>query len=142
VNWMSTVVSEATGTLRRASDGLKIAVNQDNILQAARIIESEAEHLEAQVNSRVKYMTVHAMGGDPVSKEVARVLNNKLILDDDSYLRRCMDYATMLHNLARQLGESARTYGFTEEVITARFDAPTAGGSPSPRHANGGLRAV
>jgi len=149
VNWMSTVVSEATGTLRRASDGLKIAVNQDNILQAARIIESEAEHFKKQVVTRADDMRVYEMGGDPVSAEVARVLTRKFVLDEQSYVNRCLDYAAMLKNLAWQLCRSAQTYGFNEEEVRAQFVAAEQEGmgrpldlAPTSRAHRGGLRAI
>ncbi len=132
MGFLGAIVSDASGALRRASEGLKITVDQDNIMQAARIIASEAAHFEKQVLARAQEMKVSAMGGDPVSKEVARVLNFKLVKADDSYVNRCLQYAAMLHTLARSLGESARTYGITEEAATAQFNAAAAEGSARP----------
>lgn len=130
--FLNTIVSQATGTIRRASEGIKLSVDQDNILEAARIIESEAAHFEAQVKVRAESMEVQAMGGDPVSREAARVLTEKLLTNSDSYVHRCLDYVRMLHNLARQLGESAKTYGHTEDMIKAQFDTATREGEERP----------
>jgi hypothetical protein len=149
MNWITAVVSEATGTLHRASEGLKLAVNQDNILQAARIIETEAEHFKRQVLARSEQMYIDRLGGDPVSGEVARVLTSKFVLASDSYINRCLDYATMLEKLAKQLGESALTYGYTEEQVTQQFSAAKAEGAdrsldlarPVRVTGHGGLRA-
>lgn len=129
---LGVIMADAGGALRRASEGVKITVDQDNILEAARIIESEATHFERQVLARLDAMTVKHMGGDPVSVEVARVLTAKLVSNKDSYVNRCLQYATMLHTLARSLTESARTYGITEEAAMAQFEAATEAGEARP----------
>ncbi len=149
MGFLGAIVSDASGALRRASEGIKITVDQDNIMQAARIIESEAAHFEKQVLARAREMEVLPMGGDPVSEEVSRVLTDKLVMAEDSYANRCLQYATMLHTLARSLGESARTYGITEEAATAQFNAARAEGegrplglaAPRPMPAHRGMRA-
>jgi hypothetical protein len=145
VSWINTV-SEVIGTVYRASAGIKIAVNQDNIMEAVRIIESEAEHFRRQVNVRRDQLHVYQMGGDPVSAEVARTLTEKFYIASDSYVSRCLQYATMLDNLARQLCESAQTYGFTEEQAAERFNAAKHEGHGRPLELAqeshyGGLRA-
>jgi hypothetical protein len=142
VNWISSAVSEATGTLSRASQGIKIAVDQDNILQAARIIESEAEYLKRKIEAKKEDLRVHEMGGDPVSREVARVLTAKFVDDSDAYATRCLEYVAMLEALARQLFESARTYGFTEVETAALFEAAKEEGDDRLTSRYGGLRAI
>jgi hypothetical protein len=132
MSYLGAIVSDAGGALRRASEGVKITVDQDNIMEAARIIEAEATHFERQVLARIEPMTVKPMGGDPVSLEVARVLTSKLVDNDDSYVNRCLQYAEMLHTLARSLGEAARVYGVTEEMAQAQFAAATAAGEARP----------
>jgi hypothetical protein len=130
--FIDAVMSEATGTLRRAAQGVKLTVDQNNILEAVRIIETEAAHFEAQVKARAERLKVHAMGGDPVSKEAARVLTEKLLDGPDSYVKRCLQYVRMLEDLAIQLGESARTYGYSEEAIAAQFNAAKLEGTQMP----------
>jgi hypothetical protein len=150
MGYLNAVVSEATGTLHRASEGIKITVDQHNILQAARIIEAEAAHFEKQLLARAEDLIVRPMGGDPVSEQAAQVLTYKFRDAPDSYVNRCREYATMLHDLAEQLGESAQTYGFTEGQVRTQFDAATLeGGSrpldlaaPMARGSYGGLRAI
>ena len=129
MNWLSAVMSEATGTLNRAAEGVTISVDQDNILEAARIIEAEAVHFERQVKAREPYLYVYRMGGDPVSEEAARVLTEKFVKARDSYATRCLEYAVMLHKLAASLCESARSYGYTDECIRAQFDAARLAGA-------------
>lgn len=147
MDWFSGVVSEAAQILGKASAGVKIVVDQNNILEAMRIIESEAQHFRAQLSVRADSMRVHEMGSDPVSAEVARVLTARFVGDDDSYAKRCSDYAAMLEGLAQQLCESARVYGFTEEEVMARFNAAREEGygrslDLASSHDYGGLRAV
>ena len=130
--FIDSVVTEITGTIRRATQGVRLTVNPDNVLEAARIVEIEAVHFRAQVMARAEHLKVQPMGGDPVSKEAARVLTNKLIDGPDSYVKRCLQYADMLERLARQLGESAKTYGYAEDVITSQFDAAKLEGESKP----------
>lgn len=132
MSFLGAIVSDAGGALRRASEGVKITVDQDNIMAAARIIEAEAAHFRRQVLARAQDMAVTAMGGDPVSREVALVLTGKLVANADSYVNRCLDYATMLHTLAESLTEAARTYGFTEDQVRAQFTAATMEGANRP----------
>ena len=106
-----------------AGSGIKLKVDQNNVMQAARIVMAEAERFRTQVEARRAGLKVYPVGGDPVSKEAARVLNQKFWGSPDSYLERCIDYADMLEQLARQLGEAAKTYGHTEEQIRIMFDA-------------------
>jgi len=142
---ISSAMSEVGGTLSRASQGIKIAVDQDNILQAARIIEAEAVHLRRKVEARWDALQVHSMGGDPVSGEAAEVLTGKLRDEENSYYNRCLQYAAMLESLATQLVAAAQTYGYTEAETAALFNGAKLEGEArpldltGPRH--GGRRA-
>ena len=102
--------------------GIKLRVDQHNVMQAARLVMEEAERFRATTKERRMGLAVRPVGGDPVSREAARVLNEKFWAGPNSYYARCLDYADMLERLARQLGEAARTYGATEEEISAMFE--------------------
>ena len=103
--------------------GLSFRVHEGNVMEAARIVMAEAERFRRRIESHRAGLRVYPMGGDPVSREAARVLNEKFSGASDSYLERYIDYAEMLEQLARQIGEAARTYGRTEEQITDVFEA-------------------
>lgn len=120
---LSGVISGALRGLGAGPAGVKLTVDQDNVLQAARIVKAEAEYFRGRVQYWLGRMDVEPMGDDPVSKEVARVLTLKLATSEDSYVARCTQYADMLDALADQLAESARTYGFTEDQVTDMFTA-------------------
>lgn len=97
--------------------GVKLRVDQHNVMQAARLVADESAELRLRLKARLDGLVVDPVGGDPVSAEAARVLNLKFWDSPDSYYRRCLEYADMLETLARQLAESARTYGHNEDQI-------------------------
>ena len=146
MNMISSAMSEVGGTLSRASQGIKIAVDQDNILEAARIIASEAEYLKRKITARMDGLYVDPMGGDPVSEEAARALTELFVRGPDSYVNRCLEYAAMLETLAKHLFESAQTYEITEAESAALFDVATKEGHDRPLDLTGsrfgGLRAI
>ena len=128
-----------------SAHGVKISVNQHNIVKAAAIIQAEADRFGDEMRSIAADLRVQAMGGDPVSEEAARVLNFKFRDAKDSYVRRCSERAEMLQRLADQLREAAKTYQLTEEQITTQFeqalhDAKTA--DDPPRRGAGGMRDI
>jgi hypothetical protein len=104
-----------------AGSGIKLRVDQHNVMQAARMVMEESTRFRAKVNARLGGLQVDPVGGDPVSMEAALVLNTKFWDSADSYYARCLDYADMLEKLAHQLGEAAKTYGHTEEQVEAMF---------------------
>ena len=106
-----------------AAAGIHLKVDQVNVMQAARLVMAESERFRSLVESRRRGLRVYPVGGDPVSKEAAEVLNEKFWESPGSYLERCIDYADMLEKLAAQLAEAARTYGHTENEIEAMFSA-------------------
>lgn len=136
MSWLGDMVFEASGSLSKASQSVKLNVDQNNVMQAARIVQAEALHFGGRVMYWARLMDeARPMGGDPVSEELNRVLGLKLFGGDDSYVNRCFEYVGMLEGLAEQLRQAALTYGFTEEQVTAQFAAAKldAGSRPSPR---------
>ena len=106
-----------------AGFGIKLRVDEHNVVDAARIVRDEAVRFREKLEARQEGLWVSPVGGDPVSKEVATVLNDKFTLADDSYFERCKEYADMLDRLAEQLGQAAATYRETEERNRAIFDS-------------------
>lgn len=125
MSFISGAISGAISSLNTASQGVRLKVDENNVMQAARIVEAEALRFKAKVRSYYGDLRVRAPGGDPVSIEAERVLNAKFTEAEDSYYQRFLDYAAMLHELADQLGKTARTYGFTESQVGDQFSAAT-----------------
>ncbi|HET8643579.1 MAG TPA: hypothetical protein VFM37_16705 [Pseudonocardiaceae bacterium] len=105
------------------SPGIKLRVDQHNVMQAARIVQAEAERFRARIEAGRDGLEVFPVGGDPVSVEAARVLNEKFWSSEDSYYERCLEYSDMLRGLAHQLGQAAMTYGNTEDEVRSMFEA-------------------
>src|SRR4051812_18505619 len=63
-------------------------VNKDNVLQVAKLVQDAADQLHDKVRAREEEMRTGPAMGDPVSADMAAVLNHKLIEADDSYVAR------------------------------------------------------
>ncbi len=96
-------------------------VNKDNVLAAARIIETQAAALLDRLQMAKGELYVEPPGSDDVSQRIAPAWNDRLVDDEDSYANRVQQYAVGLRKLAVQLGDSAKTYGYTEDQIEAAF---------------------
>jgi hypothetical protein len=96
-------------------------VSKDNVLAAGRIIESQATTLFDLWKTRARDLRVLPPGDDAVSERMALAWNDLLYEDDDSYRNRIRDYILGLRKLAVQLGDAAKSYGFTEEEISTAF---------------------
>ncbi|MGB3442962.1 MAG: hypothetical protein WBA97_29825 [Actinophytocola sp.] len=117
-------INAAFKQVEQATKGLNsgtFTVNRDNVLAAARIIESQADSLKERFNGVRRDLTVNPPGNDDVSVRMAAAWNDLLIEDEDSYRSRIADYLASLRKLAVQLGDTARAYGFSEEEIEAAF---------------------
>jgi hypothetical protein len=96
-------------------------VSQHNVLAAARIIEAQADALTQVWKNARRDMNISPPGSDDVSTRIAPAWNDRLISDEDSYANRVGAYITGLKKLAVQLGDTAKSYGYTEEQIEAAF---------------------
>jgi uncharacterized protein YutE (UPF0331/DUF86 family) len=96
-------------------------VNRDNVLAAGRIIESQADALFDLWKDRVEDLRIDPPGTDEVSIRMANAWNDRLVEDEDSYKNRVKDYVIGLRKLAIQLGDAAKSYGYTEDEISAAF---------------------
>lgn len=110
-------VNDATRNLGSGT----FTVNKDNVLAAAKIIDSQADTLQALWAKRSRALRVQPPGEDDVSTRMAMAWNDVLVEDDDSYRNRIRDYIVGLRKLAVQLGDTAKAYGFSEGEISAAF---------------------
>jgi hypothetical protein len=108
----------------RATQGITsgtFTVNKDNVLAAGRIVESQANALFEIWRGSVADLRINPPGTDDVSIRMAAAWNDRLVQDDDSYSKRIGDYITGLKKLAVQLGDTAKSYGYTEDQISTAF---------------------
>jgi hypothetical protein len=96
-------------------------VNKDNVLAAGRIVESQADALWDVWRESVKNLRIQPPGTDDVSIRMAAAWNDRLVDDDDAYSKRIGEYITGLKKLSVQLGDTAKSYGYTEEQISTAF---------------------
>lgn len=97
----------------------QFVVNHDNILAAAKIIQTQADSLRDLVSLAGEDLRIDQPGEDIVSLKVAEAWNNVLVIEEDSYVSRIGEYVLGLNNLVQQLSDSAKTYGYNEEEIAA-----------------------
>jgi hypothetical protein len=110
-------VNEATRNLGSGT----FTVNRDNVLAAAKIIESQADSLQDLWTESVGRLRIDPPGDDDVSARMSLAWNDLLVGDEDSYKNRVKEYIVGLKKLAVQLGDTAKAYGFTEEEISAAY---------------------
>ncbi|GAA3636863.1 hypothetical protein GCM10022267_24230 [Lentzea roselyniae] len=102
-------------------------VNEDNVLKAGAVIQDQAEVLKRALLSAQRRLEVHvnAATAGEVSANIAGLWNRRLTTDEDSYVGRIAQYVETLENLATQLKESAKQYGFSDEEIATVFGKTT-----------------
>ena len=96
-------------------------VTKDNVLAAAKIIQTQAEALRDKLSDASRELRIDAPGDDDVSIRIAPAWNAILLDRPDSYAMRIQQYVDGLQNLAQQCVESAKTYGYTDEQVAAAF---------------------
>jgi hypothetical protein len=112
-------VLKAVPTAPTSSATLK--VNHDNVLAAAKIIQTQIDALQDSVDAHGPSLQVEPAAGDPVSRDAARAWNFRLVGADDSYKARIDEYMVSLQKLIVQLQDSAKSYGFSDSDIAATF---------------------
>src|SRR3989337_340389 len=88
-------ISEAFKQVDKATQGVTsgtFTVTKDNVLAAARIIESQAEALHGTWQDASRDMNIEPPGSDDVSSRIAPAWNDRLVSADDSYANRVSDY--------------------------------------------------
>jgi hypothetical protein len=125
-------MNEATGSSFSWAEALKavpmapassatLKVNHDNVLAAAKVIQTQIDALNDTVDAHGAALQVEPAAGDPVSRDAARAWNFRLVSADDSYRARIDEYLNSLQKLIVQLQDSAKSYGFSDGDIAATF---------------------
>ncbi|MFL6143406.1 MAG: hypothetical protein ACJ72N_16270 [Labedaea sp.] len=97
------------------------AVSKDNVLAAAKIIQTQADVLHEKLRTGYGDLRVVPPGDDDVSIRIAPAWNDLLVEHENSYANRIKQYIDGLYKLARQCGDSAKAYGYTDEEVAAAF---------------------
>ena len=92
-------------------------VNPDNVLAAAKIIDTLAQNLSDELADSFDVLRIAPPGNDDVSIRVAPAWNGVLIDNTDSYANRIKQYVEGLRNLSQQCQNSAKAYGYTDQQI-------------------------
>jgi hypothetical protein len=115
-----------------AGGGGKVTVNRDNVLQVAKLFQDAAEQMRNRVDIRIAQMRTAPAMGDPVSQDMAAVMNHRFVGDQpESYASRARQFADGLADTAEELTRTARDYGYTEEDIATALQGPAAIQLPS-----------
>jgi hypothetical protein len=117
-------INDAFKQVQQATQSISsgtFTVNRDNVLAAARIIDSQADSLRRLWQDASKGMQVDPPGDDDVSTRIAPAWNDLLVFNEDSYENRVKEYIAGLKRLAVQLGDTAKAYGYSEDEISAAF---------------------
>lgn len=118
-------VSEAVGLLGKLTgqgsptSGGRFVVNHDNVLAAAKIIQSQVDSLKDALDAAQGQLTIDPPGDDDVSKPMADAWNAILVTNGDSYATRVREYIEGLDKLVEQLKGTAKDYGYNEDQIIA-----------------------
>ncbi|GLZ37593.1 PE domain-containing protein [Actinokineospora sp. NBRC 105648] len=112
---------QAADTIMRntPASGGHFTVNHDNVLAAAKVIQTQLDTLKDRVTGALQDLAVVPPGEDIVSKRVAESWNDRLIRNPGSYQQRVNEYVQSLQNLVDQLVTSAHDYGYNEDQISA-----------------------
>ncbi|MCP2259693.1 hypothetical protein LX15_003399 [Streptoalloteichus tenebrarius] len=99
------------------SEGSKLVVNKENVLQAAAAFQAEADRMADVVDLHAGKMRFDAVFGDPASADMSSALAARLQNDQDSHVSRARQYVAELRSAASQLQKVAKDYGYTDEQI-------------------------
>ncbi|WP_157767959.1 hypothetical protein [Actinosynnema pretiosum] len=102
-------------------------VSPETVLKAVRTISEQRRALgDKHDDARRKLMVTVSGGLDPINRSVVQAWNNNLVMDDDSYANRIMQYTESLDDLLDQLRAAAQQYEITEEEINSALDGKSA----------------
>ena len=104
--------------LDAAVGALALQVNRETVLAARAALLAEADRLDTALRDKHSDLTgVGLCGGDPVSPEAALAFNERI----SALVTSCLDYNRDLRESAAALDATARTYGYTDDEISASF---------------------
>lgn len=106
--------------------GQTITVTPENVLAARRVIGEAAEDAKFKLQELRMKLMVQAAATDEISTSAAAVWNRNLLAGPESHFERLHSYVLGVEQLAEQLGEAAKAYGFADEEISASFQSSEA----------------
>lgn len=118
VNAAANMVNAAMKDLATAQAG-RFVVNKDNVLGAAKIIQTQVDALRDRLALAWDDLEVVPPGNDTVSGLVAEEWNRRLVFDQGSYASRVEAYVTGLEALVTQIRDSALAYGYNEDEVAS-----------------------
>ncbi|GAA2842847.1 PE domain-containing protein [Crossiella cryophila] len=98
--------------------GAGFKVNKENVLQMAKETQDTAQWLYEEVRVCEADIRMEPARLDPVSKDVAKVLNGMFADNADSYVQRGYQYVRTLEDAVAQMKAAAKDYGYTDAEIT------------------------
>lgn len=107
-----------------------ITVNQDNVLQAAKIISDVLNNEGRNIQQNLARLSIAPPAQDVVSVQAAQQWNARLVTDPDSYANRVNQYLQSLQQVADNLAATAQNYGYTEQQIADAFKQTSTPGGP------------
>lgn len=103
-------------------------VTPENVLQARALVLAEAqsfmEHLE--MNLGLHKELIGLCGGDPISRDAQYLFNKKI---RENAIVPAQQYVQQLQVVARDLADTAKSFGITEQRITDSFKPGTGSAS-------------
>jgi hypothetical protein len=105
------------GQLDAAVESLKLQVDRDTVLQARAALLSEALRLRDSIKLHGAGVTVGRCGNDPVSADASGAFSQRI----ERLIDHCTRYIADLEMAGAQLGDIARSYGYTEGEIETSF---------------------
>jgi PE family len=104
--------------LDAAVSALALQVDRHTVLAARAALLAEADRLDTALRDKHSDLTaVGLCGGDPVSPEAALAFNERI----NGLVTSCLQYNRDLRASASALDATARSYGFTDDEISASF---------------------
>jgi hypothetical protein len=96
---------------------LRTQVTPENVLLLHNGLQAEAQYLHRQMRACGFPMQIGEPGLDPVSKPAAQAFNNKIQTLND----QLEAYIAQLKTMAEVMAQTAKSYGHTEDQLTASF---------------------
>lgn len=103
--------------------GNGIEVNKDNVLAARKVILHSADDAEDKLRHLRGTLAITNSPEDQVSVAAATEWNKNLVTDADSHFNKLNQYVRNVRDLAKQLEEAAKQYGYTDEEIATSLQA-------------------
>jgi hypothetical protein len=118
--------------------GFGLTVTPENVLGVRAVVMQEATDLQNMLRGEEQYLTLPALGRDPVSGDMSPAFNAVT----HGLLARARDHITSLFALGEELAATARSYGLTEGDIAASLARTEVSKIPAPLRQLAGLSAA